>query len=40
MNRILARASACVGIADDVVVYGRDDAEHDKKLMRIMQVAK
>ena len=40
MNRILARASACVGIADDVVVYGRDDAEHDKKLMRLVQVAK
>ena len=25
---------------DDVVVYGRDDAEPDKDLMRLMQVAK
>ena len=39
-DRILARAPGCVGIADDVVVYGRDDAEHDKNLMRLMQVAK
>ena len=40
MDRILARAPGCVGIADDVVVYGRDDAEHDTNLMRLMQVAK
>ncbi len=29
----------CVGIADDVVVYGRDHAEHDKNLGRLMHVA-
>ena len=40
IDRILARAPGCVGIADDVVVYRRDDAEHDKNLMRLMQVAK
>ena len=40
MDRILARAPGCVGIADDVVMYGRDDAEHDKKMMRLMQVTK
>ena len=40
MDRILARAPGCVGIADDVVVCGRDDAEHDKNLLRLMQVAK
>ena len=40
MDRILARAPCCVGIADDVVVYGRDDAEHDTNLMRLMNVAK
>ena len=39
MDRILARAPGCVGIADDVVVYGRDDAEYDKNLMRLMEVA-
>ena len=40
MDRILARAPGCVGIADDVVVYGRDYTEHDKNLLRLMQVAK
>ena len=40
MDRILARAPGCVGIADDVVVYGRDNTEHDKNLLRLMQVAK
>ena len=37
MDRILP---GCVGIADDVVVYGRDNTEHDKNLLRLMQVAK
>ena len=40
MDRILARAPGCVGIADDVVVYGRNNAEHDTHLLRLMQVAK
>ena len=40
MDRITARATGCVGIADDVVVYGRDNTEHDKNLLRLMQVAK
>ena len=40
MDRILARTPGCVAIADDVVVYGRDDAEHDMDMMRLMQVAK
>ena len=40
IDRILARAPGCVGIADDIVVYGRDNAEHDKNLLRLMQVAK
>ena len=40
MDRILARAPGCVGIADDVVVYGRNNAEHGTNLLRLMQVAK
>ena len=40
VDRILARAPCCVGIANDAAVYGRDNAEHDKNLLRIMQVAK
>ena len=39
-DRILARAPGCVGIADDVVVYGRDNAEHDNNLLRLMRVDK
>ena len=40
MDRILARSPGCIGIANDVVVYGRADAEPNKNLMRLMQVAK
>ena len=35
MDRILVRTPGCVGIADDVVVYGNDNAEHDKNLLRL-----
>ena len=40
MDRILARAPGCIGVADDIVVYGRDNTKHDKNLLRLMQVAK
>ena len=40
MDRILTRARGCVGIADNVVVYGRNNAEHDKNLLRLMQVVR
>ena len=38
-DRILARAPGSVCIADEAVVYGRGNAEHDKNLLRL-QVAK
>ena len=38
MGRILARAPDCVGITDDVVVYGHDNAVHNNNLLRVMQV--
>ena len=38
MGRIVAVAPGCVGIAEDVVVYGRDNVEHDKNLLRLWQV--
>ena len=40
MDRILARTPDCVGIADDVVVYGCENAEHDNNLLRLMQIAR
>jgi len=40
MDRILARCPGCVGIADDVVVHGCNEQEHDNNLLHLMQVAK
>ena len=40
VDRILARAPGFVSIVDDVVLYGRDNTEHDKSMLRLMQVAK
>jgi transposase InsO family protein len=39
MDRILEKCPGTIGIADDVVVYGRDDSEHDANLRRLMEVA-
>ena len=36
---ILEQCSGTIGIADDVVVYGRDKSVHDAHLNRLMQVA-
>ena len=39
MDRILTRCPGCVGIADYVIIHGRNNEEHDRNLMRLMQVA-
>ena len=39
MDRILEHCEGVIGIADDVVIYGKDDEDHDQKLHRFMQVA-
>ena len=39
MDSILAQAPGCVGIADDVAVYGRTEQEHDANLWRLLEVA-
>ena len=39
-DRIPARAPGWLGITDNVVMYGHDNVEHDKNLLRLMQVAK
>ena len=31
---------AVIGIADDIVVHGKDDEEHDRRLHNLMQVAR
>ena len=40
MDQILTRCDGVIGIADDVVVHGKDDAEHDKRLHKFMEVAR
>ena len=38
MNQILMHCDGVIGIADDVVVHGKDDKEHDKCLHKFMRV--
>ena len=39
-DRIPARAPGWLSITDNVVMYGHDNVEHDKNLLRLTQVAK
>ncbi len=39
MDAILQQCNGTIGIADDVVVYGRSIEEHDKNLINLMEVA-
>ena len=38
MDRILAHCDGVIGIADDVVVHGKDDKEHGKHFHKFMRV--
>ena len=38
MDQILECCEGVIGIADDIVIYGKDDEDHDWKLHRFMQV--
>ena len=40
MDDILEDLPGVVGIADDVCVYGKDDTEHDRNLIGLMDRAK
>ena len=39
MDAILEKCPGCIGIVDDVCVYGRDQEEHDRHLINLMKVA-
>ena len=39
MDQILEHCEGVIGITDVVVVHGKDDAEHDRCLHNLMQVA-
>jgi transposase InsO family protein len=40
MDRIIAQVPGCVGIADDIAVFGATEAEHDANLIKLMETAK
>ena len=40
MDQIIERCEGVIGIADDIVVYGKDDAEHNRLLHNLMRVAR
>ncbi|XP_038052821.1 uncharacterized protein LOC119725487 [Patiria miniata] len=39
MDDIIEQVPGCVGIADDVAVYGRTEEEHDANLLNLLQIA-
>ena len=40
MDQILERCEGVIGIADDIVVHGKDDKEHDRLLHNLMRVTR
>ena len=40
MDQILDRCEGVIGIADDIIIHGKDDAEHDRRLHKFMKVAR
>ena len=40
MDRLLEKCSGACGIADDIVIFGRNEEEHDSNLRQFMRVAK
>ena len=39
MDHIYERCKGAMGIADDLIVFGKDEEEHDKNLRKVMEVA-
>ena len=40
MDQILDHCEGVIGIADDIIIHGKDDAEHDRRLHKFMKVAR
>ena len=40
IDRILEQCEGCRGISDDVIVFGRTEEEHDRRLLHFLNVAK
>ena len=37
MDQILDRCEGVIGIADDIIIHGKDDAEHDRRLHKFIE---
>ena len=40
MDQILDRCEEFIGIADDIIIHGKDNAEHDRRLHKFMKVTR
>ena len=40
MDQILDRCEGVIGITDDIIIHGKDDAEQDRRLHKFMKVAR
>ena len=40
IDQILDHCEGVIGIADDIIIHGKDDAEHDRRLYKFMKVAR
>ena len=40
MDQILDRCKGVIGIADDIIIHGKDDAEHDRRLHKFMKITR
>ena len=39
MDKILDRSEGIIGIADDIIIHGKDNVEDDRRLHKFMKVA-
>ena len=40
MDQLLGQCKGVIGIADDIIIHGKDDEEHDRRLHKFMNVAR
>ena len=40
MDQILDKCEGVIGIADDIIIHGKDDEEHDRRLHKFTRVAR
>ena len=40
MDQIIGQCEGVIGIADDIIIHGKDDEEHDRRLHKFMKVAR